>query len=398
MDPSGKASMVINPKCGARADGKDSWIEPIFGAGALPGVMVALRQRLIGPVQRLLGLKPSAPTPIIESDSLRESAPSSAVAQTPTTRSILITEGVELRFIPNGLRSAWGSYDTLSDSTGGTSPNWSSTVQTTVKAMSQAIFGLSAKVSTPKTSAVQVPEKLKHSAVGCDSLKQRMQTYDIAYAGPRNRYTILTSEGPMLVHNCGYGVGHVKLQGFLKAQAGVEVTLAEAKRIIDAYRSSAGQIAAFWQRAGNGLTALMQGQSAQVDAVGVVHAIAGKGLTLPNGLHIQYPGLRDHIGDDGKRELVYTSKGLPVRIYGGKVVENVCQAVARQVVAEQMLRVSKRYKVVLTVHDAIAIIAKKEDATQAQAYLEECMSWNPKWAVGLPLACESGMGESYGDC
>jgi DNA polymerase len=225
-----------------------------------------------------------------------------------------------------------------------------------------------------------------------------MQTYDIAYAGPRNRYTILTSEGPILAHNCGYGVGHVKLQGFLKTQAGVEVTLAEAKRIIDAYRSSAGQIAAFWQKAGNGLTALMQGQTVQVDAIGVVQAIAGKGMTLPNGLHIQYPGLRAVVGDDGKRELVYTSKGLPVRIYGGKVVENVCQAVARQVVAEQMLRVAKRYKVVLTVHDAIAIIAKKEEAVEAQAYLEECMSWNPKWAAGLPLACESGMGESYGDC
>tara|TARA_R110000868_G_scaffold125254_4_gene330926 strand:- start:1869 stop:3764 length:1896 start_codon:yes stop_codon:yes gene_type:complete len=204
--------------------------------------------------------------------------------------------------------------------------------------------------------------------------------------------------GKTVVLGAGYGVGHVKLKGFLKTQAGVEVTLEEAKRIIDAYRSTAKQIDAFWQRANSGLAAMMNGQSLQIDTVGIVHAVAGKGLTLPSGLHIQYPGLRAHIGDAGKRELVYTSKGLPVRIYGGKVVENVCQAVARQVVAEQMLRVAKRYKVVLTVHDAIAIIAKKEEAAEAQAYLEECMSWNPKWATGLPLACESGMGESYGDC
>jgi DNA polymerase I-like protein with 3'-5' exonuclease and polymerase domains len=72
--------------------------------------------------------------------------------------------------------------------------------------------------------------------------------------------------------------------------------------------------------------------------------------------------------------------------------------VARQVVAEQMLRAAKRYKVVLTVHDAVAIIAKKDEAAEAQAYLEECMSWNPKWATGLPLSCESGIGASYGDC
>lgn len=222
------------------------------------------------------------------------------------------------------------------------------------------------------------------------------------YGIPVDQVTVGTGSqrqvGKTVILGAGYGVGHVKLKAFLKAQAGIEVSLEEAKRIIDAYRSSAGQIAAFWQRASNALTAMMQGQSIQVDAIGIVQAVAGKGLTLPNGLHIQYPGLRAHVGEEGKRELVYTSKGLPVRIYGGKVVENVCQAVARQVVAEQMLRVAKRYKVVLTVHDAIAIIAKKEEAAEARAYLEECMSWNPKWATGLPLACESGMGDSYGDC
>jgi DNA polymerase len=205
--------------------------------------------------------------------------------------------------------------------------------------------------------------------------------------------------GKTVVLGAGYGVGHVKLQGFLKNQAGVEVTLDEAKRIIDTYRSASFKIADFWRSAGDALTALLSGQSMQVDVVGLIKAIPGKGLTLPNGLHIQYPNLRAISNEEtGKRELVYTSKGLPVRIYGGKVVENICQAVARQVVAEQMLRVSKRYKVVLTVHDAVAIIAKQEEAAEAQAYLEECMSWNPKWAVGLPLSCESGVGASYGDC
>jgi DNA polymerase len=204
--------------------------------------------------------------------------------------------------------------------------------------------------------------------------------------------------GKTVVLGAGYGVGHVKLQVFLKNQAGVEVTLDEAKRIIDTYRSTSFKIADFWKRAGEALSALTMGQSMPIDAVGLVKAIPGKGLTLPNGLHIQYPKLRKITNDEGKTELVYTSKGLPVRIYGGKVVENICQAVARQIVAEQMLRVAKRYKVVLTVHDAVAIAAKKEEAAEAQAYLEECMNWNPKWAVGLPLSCESGMGASYGDC
>jgi len=205
--------------------------------------------------------------------------------------------------------------------------------------------------------------------------------------------------GKTVVLGAGYGVGHVKLQAFLKTQAGVVVSLDEAKRIIDTYRSASFKIADFWRSAGDALTSLITGQTMQVDAVGLIRAVPGKGLTLPSGLHIQYPNLRAITNaETGKRELVYTSKGLPVRIYGGKVVENVCQAVARQIVAEQMLRVSKRYKVVLTVHDSVAIIAKKDEAAEAQAHLEECMNWNPKWAVGLPLACEAGMGDSYGDC
>lgn len=204
--------------------------------------------------------------------------------------------------------------------------------------------------------------------------------------------------GKTVVLGAGYGVGHKKLQTFLKTQAGVEVTLEEAKRIIDTYRASANKIADFWAKAGRGLTALMLGQEMTIDDVGIIKVVPDNGITLPNGLHIQYPNLRVHTDDKGNRELIYDSKGQPVRIYGGKVVENVCQAVARQIVAEQMLRVSKRYKVVLTVHDAVAIIAPQAEAKQAQAYLEECMSWNPKWAAGLPLSCESGMGASYGDC
>ena len=204
--------------------------------------------------------------------------------------------------------------------------------------------------------------------------------------------------GKTVVLGAGYGVGHKKLQAFLKTQAGVEVTLEEAKRIIDTYRSSASKIADLWAKAGKALEALMLGQETTIDAPGIVKVVPEVGLTLPSGLHIQYPNLRVHVDGEGKRELIYDSKGLPVRIYGGKVVENVCQAVARQIVAEQMLRVSKRYRVVLTVHDAVAIIAPEAEAKEAQAYLEECMSWNPKWATGLPLSCESGVGASYGDC
>ena len=205
--------------------------------------------------------------------------------------------------------------------------------------------------------------------------------------------------GKTVVLGAGYGVGPNKLQIFLKTQAGVEVTLDEAKRIIHAYRGTYHKIPELWYRAEQALVALRTGNGYQVDEQGIVRAVPNKGLTLPSGLFIQYPDLAElQDAKTGKFQLRYISKGLPVYIYGGKVVENICQAVARQVVGEQMLRIGRKYKVVLTVHDAVACIAPIEEQEEAQRYVEECMSWRPKWAQTLPLACESGVGASYGDC
>jgi DNA polymerase len=236
-----------------------------------------------------------------------------------------------------------------------------------------------------------------------DAFEAKQDVYKIMatriYNKPIEQITGIERQvGKVVILGAGYGVGHAKLKVFLKTIAGVEVTEAEAKRIIDAYRAAYPRIPELWRKADDSLRALAMGNGMQVDAVGIVHAIPDKGLSLPNGLHIQYPNLIHLHTDVGKREWVYNSKGTSVKVYGGKATENFCQAVARCIIAEQMLRVAKRYKVVLTVHDAIAIIAKESEAKDAQTYLEECMSWNPTWATGLPLACESGMGPSYGDC
>ena len=208
--------------------------------------------------------------------------------------------------------------------------------------------------------------------------------------------------GKTVILGAGYGVGHKKLRAFLKMQATVDVSEEEAKRIVDKYRATYPKIPLLWKQGDAALRALAMGNAMRVDEPGIINVVPGKGLTLPSGLFIQYPELMRVVmktaeGEE-KNQWRYMSKGVPVYIYGGKVVENFCQAVARCVVAEQMLRIAKRYKVVLTVHDAAAIIAKESESKEAQAYVEECMSWNPKWATGLPLACESGVGYSYGDC
>ena len=223
---------------------------------------------------------------------------------------------------------------------------------------------------------------------------------EVIYNVPRDQINKQQRQvGKTVILGAGYGVGHSKLQLFLKTQAGVEVSEHEAKRIISTYRYRNDRIQALWQSAEEALSALSTGQTMVVDAQGIIKAVPEAGLTLPSGLYLQYPGLRSVFDTERERwQWVYKSRGVATYIYGGKIVENFTQAVARCVVAEQMLRISKRYRVVLTVHDSVVALVPRDEAQEGQAFIEQCMSWRPKWAQTLPLACESGIGDSYGDC
>lgn len=213
---------------------------------------------------------------------------------------------------------------------------------------------------------------------------------------------VLTEQGPMIVHNCGYGMGAAKFKLQLK-NFGVEVELEEAKRIIDTYRATYPMIVKLWATAGNMLKAILQNQQTSFGRGNLLEVDGSRGIKLPNGLYLRYPNLRLREDEEsGKVEVVYdTKKGkavIPNRIYGGKVIENVCQALARIVIGEQMLVVNKKYPVVMTVHDAIATVVPEAEAETAKEYVELCMRLRPSWAPELPLNCEAGYGESYGDC
>jgi hypothetical protein len=247
----------------------------------------------------------------------------------------------------------------------------------------------------PEVPTLETNGKLRPS-------NRKLQTYDLAYAGPRNRYTVLTARGPMIVHNCGYGMGAVKFKLQLK-NFGVDVELDEAKRIIDTYRATYPKIVALWAAANNVLKAMLRNAQTSLGRDDLLKVDGKLGILLPNGLRLKYPNLRLREDEEsGKVEVVYdTKKGkavIPNHIYGGKVIENVCQALARIVIGEQMLQIAKKYKVVMTVHDAIAVVVPKAEADTAKEFVEMCMRMRPKWAPELPLNCEAGYGGSYGNC
>ena len=202
--------------------------------------------------------------------------------------------------------------------------------------------------------------------------------------------------GKTTILGAGYGMGGPKFQAQLKT-FGTEIDTAEASRIIATYRETYPRIPQLWREAGDALRCMVRRQTMTLGRDGLL-TVDDKGIRLPNGLYIFYNGLQEVVGDDGKRQFQYTTRKGANKIYGGKVVENFTQAIARCIIGEQMLRIAKRYKVVLTVHDAIGIVARQEEADEARAFVEDCMRWTPHWAEGLPVNCESGMGVSYGDC
>ena len=201
--------------------------------------------------------------------------------------------------------------------------------------------------------------------------------------------------GKTTILGAGYGMGSAKFQAQLKT-FGTYLELSECTLAIDAYRKTYPAIPKLWNEGRNAIDAMVKNQTAHFGN-GVVQVDGRNGILLPNGLYQRYPNLRKIKTDDGE-QYVYDSKKGMVKIYGGKLVENICQALARCIIVEQMLQISKKYRPVLTVHDAIACIAKEEDAEEAKAYVMECMSWTPEWAKGLPVSCEAGYGKSYGDC
>jgi DNA polymerase len=217
--------------------------------------------------------------------------------------------------------------------------------------------------------------------------------------------------GKTCILGLGYGMGAEKFRRTLEIGQGglnVVIDLNEADRIVRLYRQKNHKIVALWQRCGHALTGMTQGGS------GNIHPLVSydnTGITLPNKLQIKYPALRqtnsgfEYIADartyrKALRDRVTTGTTDDVswtRIYGGKVTENLIQALARIVVSEQMTAIGRHYHVAFQVHDEIIITAPEEQAQHAEKLIVEIMSTPPSWASTLPVACEAGTANNYGE-
>ena len=198
--------------------------------------------------------------------------------------------------------------------------------------------------------------------------------------------------GKTTILGCGYGMGAERFRNQLR-NFGVDIELELAQKIIDTYRNKYDKIKQLWKDGQHCLQTIIWKKESTFGVRSDAVFLGESGFVLPNNVLLEYPNLKQEQGD-----FTYRARRMEVRIYGGKVVENICQAVARCIIACQMGWISEHYKVALTVHDSLVCVVKDEEVEEARQFIEECMREEPEWAEGLPLDCESGIGKSYGEC
>lgn len=198
--------------------------------------------------------------------------------------------------------------------------------------------------------------------------------------------------GKMCVLGLGYGMGYEKLATVLNQILGAgSVPEYEAKNMVDIYRSINAPIVKLWQT----MTEILNQMVHQRDGVYKCISYDPHSVKLPNGMYLQYPFLNMTANDWGAPQYEYSYKDKTQKIYGGRLTENIVQALARSVIANNILTIKDRYQVATMTHDEIIIVPHKSEVDEAHEFVTEVMSTPPEWATDLPLALEIKVDERY---
>jgi DNA polymerase len=164
-----------------------------------------------------------------------------------------------------------------------------------------------------------------------------------------------------------------------------------SKRIIDIYRATAYPVVGFWQMCERQIeSALYYGKDYTYKCL-----TFRKGrIELPNGMSLHYPNLRREKDEKGRDQWVYGADAT--KLYAGKVTNNVTQALARIVMTDGMLRVSKRYFIAGTVHDELIAVVPDAEVEEAKTWVLAQMTMEPSYMQGIPLSADGGAHRRYG--
>ena len=211
--------------------------------------------------------------------------------------------------------------------------------------------------------------------------------------------------GKIAILGLGYQMGWSKFQSQC-ADAGAAIDDDFAQQVVNAYREKYWRVKQMWYDTEAAAISAASARGRTVVSGHVSWQRMGRFLfcTLPSGRKLAYPDAevrkRPTPWGEAKNALTYmgvnayTRKWTRQAAYGGLLVENVTQAVARDVMAEAMLRCEKdgRFRPVLTVHDELVCDGKPGRKLKT---FESLVAEVPDWADGLPIACEGWTGERY---
>jgi DNA polymerase III epsilon subunit-like protein len=216
-------------------------------------------------------------------------------------------------------------------------------------------------------------------------------------ANPNERFV-----GKQAVLGLGYGLGATKFQLRIKIDSRIqigrviELSEDESKRAVYTYRTKYPNVPQAWKMLNTtGVDVLAHGGSWEFGPC----LFKQDAIELPSGLHLHYHKLHFH---QPTSQWAFEYARKPQRIYGGKLMENIVQALARILIMDTALRVQKRLEkhniwLNLQVHDELVYVVPKRYSYVVKELLMEEMVFTPDWAKGWPLAAEVGSGSSYGD-
>jgi DNA polymerase I-like protein with 3'-5' exonuclease and polymerase domains len=223
------------------------------------------------------------------------------------------------------------------------------------------------------------------------------------------------NSGKYVKLGCGFGMGPLKFAETVRIQSrgALRIDQLTSTKWVNFYRVRHPMVVQLWNRAGSALPVMAQGPSGEdekyIDARGLLRVERHK-IILPNGLPIKYPGLQfKHVDGDKRGEWSFITRRNPKtnqaiehsRLYGGKVVENIVQALARIIVIDQADEVTRKFagvaKEVMTTHDEGAWVVSEDRADEVLQFAIEAFKVPPKWAPGLPLSAEGSHAVRYGE-
>lgn len=194
-----------------------------------------------------------------------------------------------------------------------------------------------------------------------------------------------------------YGVGAAKLRQAIKTGSGTDIGETEAKRIVDMYRTQYALVKKTWDDGEDALKCILHNMQRSYGNNGLIKVMGRDGCLMPSGLYMRYPELTQ-ITEENRKKWVYKTRKGKEYLYGAKFFQGLVQGIARCVMGEQMIRIAKQYHILLTVHDAVYILAKEDEAEQAMEFILSQMRRAPKWIPGIPLDAEADYGQTLADC